>query len=84
MIKQLRKYRPPLFIARSVVQLFWLTRIWRDFEVEGKLLKTPERLKYDRDIIPLSDGGTMSVDWYWPDELCAAADGEQRVPELRL
>lgn len=28
-----------------------------------------DQIDYQRDIIQLQDGGTMSVDWLWPDEL---------------
>lgn len=73
-IKELRKYRPPLLVASSMPQLIWLTRVWRDCRVTDVVQKHDEELEYERSLVPLKDGGTLSIDWYWPDELDPTSD----------
>lgn len=71
LMKQLQKYRSPLLISRSISQLIWLGKVKPDFHA---------KVEYDRQVLPLSDGGTMTVDWYWPDELngCNTLPKEQK------
>ena len=58
--QDLKYYRSPLLISRSISQLLWLGRVKPDFHA---------KVEYDRQVLQMTDGGTMTVDWYWPDEL---------------
>ena len=45
----------------------------------GDNQKSENKLDYERNIINLSDGGTMSIDWYWPDEVNTSAKSKDKI-----